>query len=36
MNGDIFGYFTCFNPLGQSTVDYLLASEKNYKSDTLL
>ena len=26
--GDIFGHFTCFNPLGQSTVDYLLASEK--------
>ena len=25
--GDIFGHFTCFNPLGQSTVDYLLASE---------
>lgn len=26
--GDIFGHYTCFNPLGQSTVDYLLASEK--------
>ena len=26
--GDIFGYYTCFNPLGQSTVDYLLAAEK--------
>lgn len=25
--GDIFGRYTCFNPLGQSTVDYLLASE---------
>ncbi len=25
--GDIFGNFTCFNPLGQSTVDFLLTSE---------
>ena len=25
--GDLFGRFTCFNPLGQSTVDYLIASE---------
>ena len=26
--GDIFGHYTCFNPLGPSTVDYLLAAEK--------
>ena len=29
--GDIFGHYACFNPLGQSTVDYLLASENIIK-----
>lgn len=28
--GDFFGRFTCYNPLGQSTVDYLMASESIY------